>query len=77
MFTVDAKFNNIYNNPMEPQKRIDFVLVNDFFSCKLCKLACQKIPGSKMHYSDHEGVEAHLSFNHGICTQFYFSISNL
>ena len=65
MFTVNAKYNNVYNDPNEPLKRIDFVFVNDYFSCSGCKLACRKIPNTDMHYSDHEGVEVELKLHHG------------
>jgi hypothetical protein len=69
MCTVDSKYNCTYNDPKEPLKRIDFVLVNDYFSCSECKLACRTIPGTNMHYSDHEGFEAKLKFHHGKVTE--------
>ena len=60
-FTVDKKVNR-YLPEKEITSRLDYIFVSDAFQCKHCGLAMHKIPNTNMHYSDHTGYSATLTF---------------
>ena len=63
-FTLNTNTNK-YVPEGEVTSRIDFIFTSDNMACTSCNLAMQQIPGTDIHYADHEGYTASVKFKPG------------